>query len=155
MRERPRILVVDDEPDQRVGLPAMLEREGFAVETVADGRQALARVREGGVDLLLTDLRMVDLELRKAIERVVLLAEGPDITADALADRQATAPRLGGSLAGFTVEEVERQLILDTLERTRENRTQAARLLGISIRTLRNKLAIYRSQGLVGGDAEP
>ena len=52
-------------------------------------------------------------------------------------------------LAGLTVDEVERRLIFDTLERTRNNRTQAARLLGISIRTLRNKLATYRGQGLI------
>ena len=81
-------------------------------------------------------------------ERAVPLAEGPEITADDLVDREATGPRLGGSLAGFTVEAVERRLIFDTLERTRNNRTQAARLLGISIRTLRNKLATYRGQGL-------
>ena len=42
---------------------------------------------------------------------------------------------------------MERRLIFDTLERTRNNRTQAAKLLGISIRTLRNKLAEYRSRG--------
>jgi DNA-binding NtrC family response regulator len=45
------------------------------------------------------------------------------------------------------VREVEQRLIVDTLERTRNNRTQAARLLGISIRTLRNKLAEYRQRG--------
>jgi two-component system response regulator FlrC len=38
-------------------------------------------------------------------------------------------------------------LILETLARTANNRTQAARLLGISIRTLRNKLAEYRLRG--------
>jgi DNA-binding NtrC family response regulator len=42
---------------------------------------------------------------------------------------------------------MERRLIFDTLERTRNNRTQAAKLLGISIRTLRNKLAEYRARG--------
>jgi two-component system response regulator FlrC len=88
-------------------------------------------------------------ELQNAIERAVLLARGGEIGPQDLADRDGAVPRLGGSLAGLTVEEVERRLIVDTLERTRNNRTQAARLLGISIRTLRNKLADYRTRGLV------
>jgi two-component system response regulator FlrC len=46
--------------------------------------------------------------------------------------------------SGMTVHEVEKTLILETLRSTRNNRTQAATLLGISVRTLRNKLAEYR-----------
>jgi DNA-binding NtrC family response regulator len=85
-------------------------------------------------------------ELENTIERAALLARGPEIGVDDLADREPAAPRLG-SLAGLTVQEVERRLILETLARTHNNRTQAARLLGISIRTLRNKLAEYRERG--------
>ena len=44
---------------------------------------------------------------------------------------------------GMTISEAERRLIMKTLEHTAQNRTQAARLLGISIRTLRNKLHEY------------
>ena len=55
-----------------------------------------------------------------------------------------------GSLAGLTVREMERRLIFDTLHRTNNNRTRAAHLLGISIRTLRNKLAAYRRRGEFG-----
>jgi DNA-binding NtrC family response regulator len=51
---------------------------------------------------------------------------------------------LGGGLAGLTVREMERRLIAETLAHTNDNRTQAAKILGISIRTLRNKLAGYR-----------
>jgi DNA-binding NtrC family response regulator len=46
--------------------------------------------------------------------------------------------------AGMTVSEMEKELILETLRATGNNRTQAAKLLGISIRTLRNKLHEYR-----------
>lgn len=49
--------------------------------------------------------------------------------------------------AGMTVHEVERALIIETLKATDDNRTQAAKTLGISIRTLRNKLHEYREQG--------
>ena len=52
------------------------------------------------------------------------------------------------------LEEIEKRHILSTLESTSGNRTQAAKLLGISIRTLRNKLALYRKDGeFIAGEA--
>jgi hypothetical protein len=48
------------------------------------------------------------------------------------------------ALVGCTLESVERALILSTLTQCRGNRTDAARVLGISIRTMRNKLRLYR-----------
>ena len=92
-------------------------------------------------------------ELEHALERAALLARGGEIGPDDVADRDAAPARLaigpGFPLAGMTVAEMERRLILDTLTRTNQNRTHAARLLGISIRTLRNKLAEYRQQGVL------
>ncbi|MBV9523368.1 MAG: sigma-54-dependent Fis family transcriptional regulator, partial [Alphaproteobacteria bacterium] len=51
-------------------------------------------------------------------------------------------------LVGRRMEDVERDLILDTLQHCLGNRTHAATILGISIRTLRNKLQLYRQGGL-------
>ena len=51
-------------------------------------------------------------------------------------------------LVGRTIADVERHLILDTLVSCHGNRTHAARILGISIRTLRNKLGEYTSAGI-------
>ena len=50
-------------------------------------------------------------------------------------------------LAPMTIAEVEKQLIFSTLKRTRDNRTHAADILGISVRTLRNKLHQYEKSG--------
>ncbi|WP_442880764.1 helix-turn-helix domain-containing protein [Bosea sp. (in: a-proteobacteria)] len=50
-------------------------------------------------------------------------------------------------LVGLPVAEVERDLILATLRETRGNRTHAAHILGVSIRTLRNKIAAYAAEG--------
>jgi DNA-binding NtrC family response regulator len=52
------------------------------------------------------------------------------------------------NLVGRTVADVERDLILDTLDHCLGNRTHAANILGISIRTLRNKLREYADSGL-------
>ena len=50
-------------------------------------------------------------------------------------------------LVGLTFAEVERDLILATLRETGGNRTHAANMLGISIRTLRNKIGAYSVEG--------
>jgi DNA-binding NtrC family response regulator len=51
-------------------------------------------------------------------------------------------------LIGATVDEVERELVLQTLARCDGNRTRAARVLGLSVRTLRNKIRIYAASGI-------
>ena len=63
-----------------------------------------------------------------------------------------THDELGGAdvatLVGHTVADVERELILETLKACHGNRTHAAAILGISIRTLRNKLHEYAGDGV-------
>ena len=51
-------------------------------------------------------------------------------------------------LIGATVGEVERELVLQTLCRCDGNRTRAARVLGVSVRTLRNKIRQYIADGI-------
>jgi len=74
-------------------------------------------------------------ELENTIHRAVVLATGDEIDTDV-------------PLVGKTVAEVERDLIIDTLDHCLGNRTHAAKILGISIRTLRNKLKLYNEDGL-------
>jgi two-component system response regulator FlrC len=95
-------------------------------------------------------------ELENTMHRAVLLAVGDEIDAaaihltsgDSSAGQSATSSEEGGqALVGRTVAEVERELIIDTLQHCLGNRTHAANILGISIRTLRNKLKQYGSEG--------
>lgn len=51
-------------------------------------------------------------------------------------------------LIGSTVGEIERELVLQTLVRCDGNRTRAARMLGVSVRTLRNKIRQYSADGI-------
>lgn len=104
-------------------------------------------------------------ELENCIHRAVLLAQGVEIGSDAILtpDGDSIARDAGEStarraaeaaeaatraLVGRTVADVERELILDTLDHCLGNRTHAAKILGISIRTLRNKLNEYVSVGI-------
>jgi DNA-binding NtrC family response regulator len=84
-------------------------------------------------------------ELRNVIERATILSSGPFIEAKHLPPTLAEEPppqhQPQVALApGITVEEAERRLILMTLEHTRDNKTRAAEILGISLKTLHNKL---------------
>src|SRR5213082_2689023 len=84
-------------------------------------------------------------ELRNVIERATILSAGPFIEAKHLPPVLAAEPEPQHqpqlALApGTTVEEAERRLILMTLEHTRDNKTRAAEILGISLKTLHNKL---------------
>jgi transcriptional regulator with PAS, ATPase and Fis domain len=65
--------------------------------------------------------------------------------------QEANAVRLG---VGTTVDEAERLLILKTLESTNNNKTRAAEILGISLKTLHNKLKEYGAQGANGHEAD-
>ena len=56
------ILVVDDDEAQRDSLKEDLEQEGFAVEVAAGGRAGVERVKRGGVDLVVSDVKMPDLD---------------------------------------------------------------------------------------------
>lgn len=113
-------------------------------------------------------------ELENTIHRAVLLSSGSSIEPDAIilttelmpegvtvspmttpapapvtiSTPSAPAMPPTGGLVGRTVADVERDLIIDTLSHTLGNRTHAANILGISIRTLRNKLKQYSDEGV-------
>ena len=104
-------------------------------------------------------------ELENTIHRSVLMAQGDEIGAEAILtpdgdrlDLAKTAPAVAHAtfaaeqvtraLVGRTVADVERDLILETLKHCLGNRTHAANILGISIRTLRNKLNEYADGGI-------
>ncbi|MEQ1877265.1 MAG: sigma 54-interacting transcriptional regulator, partial [Bdellovibrionia bacterium] len=87
-------------------------------------------------------------ELENVVERAVLLGEGETISENGIQIENFSQAQGEVTLAaGMTVLEAERHLIFKTLQHTGQNRTQAARLLGISIRTLRNKLHEYGEAG--------
>jgi two-component system, response regulator FlrC len=115
-------------------------------------------------------------ELENTMHRAVLMASGDQIGSEAILapdgarlDQQRSggavahaalaAEQVSRALVGRTVAEVERDLILETLKHCLGNRTHAANVLGISIRTLRNKLNEYAADGLPvpppGGGGEP
>ena len=91
-------------------------------------------------------------ELENTVERAVLISDGREIGPEHLlldsdligSESNGSESVLKSSLVGMTVKEMEQKLIGQTLKHVNDNRTYAAKMLGISIRTLRNKLKEYQ-----------
>ena len=97
-------------------------------------------------------------ELENAVARGVLLAQGNQVhPKDILADPQVEAKAVPDAARikldkPVTLREMEQNMIFQALDETAGNRTHAAKLLGISVRTLRNKLHEYRSVPFPGAN---
>jgi DNA-binding NtrC family response regulator len=104
-------------------------------------------------------------ELENVVQRAVVLLQGDEITSEDLVfgpspkgNEIANDPSVTGvlqpgemrrALANHTICDVERETILGTLDSTRGNKTEAARRLGVTARTLSNKMKLWKQLGLV------
>jgi DNA-binding NtrC family response regulator len=129
----------------------------------ANGRPARKLSKDGLAQVLAHAWPGNVRELENAMHRAVLLANGEEVGAEAIRapdgapvgsqrDGMGAAIEAGQvaarALVGRTVSDVEQDLILETLTHCLGNRTHAAHILGISIRTLRNKLKQYSDEGV-------
>jgi DNA-binding NtrC family response regulator len=155
-------------------IPPLRERPADVIElaeyfvkkyTIANGVPARSLSQESRRTLTLNYWPGNVRELENTMHRAVLMASGNEIGPEAILtpdgirlDQQKSAPavahaafaaeQVSRGLVGRTVAEVERDLILETLKHCLGNRTHAANVLGISIRTLRNKLNEYAADGM-------
>jgi DNA-binding NtrC family response regulator len=137
-----------------IDLPPLRERKddiGLIIQALLEEFNTRDRrnVKEVGADAMRL-LQLYDWpgnvrELRNVIERATILARGELIEAQHLPrfgpPTRPAEPTSGVTIApGMTVDEAERKLILATLEAAGNNKTRAAEMLGISLKTLHNKL---------------
>ena len=110
-------------------------------------------------------------QLRNVVRSALILGEGPVLSLGGAPDLRReleSLPAMQGVAAGvyesrggaessvtLSLEDLERQAVLEALRRTERNQIQAARLLGITDRTLREKLRRYRRDGLLAPAGEP
>jgi two-component system chemotaxis response regulator CheY len=103
-----RLLVVDDSATMLMSLKSSLEIAGFAVDTAADGAQALAKVKAGAKpDLIITDINMPNmngLELIGAVRKILRFVPILALTTESQQPRRDEAKRLGAS--GWLVKPV-------------------------------------------------
>jgi two-component system, NtrC family, response regulator len=89
-------------------------------------------------------------ELENAVERAIVLAKGTELTADdlppSLRGPRPTAHDVGSLIPGATMEQIEREAILRTLELVGGSTTRAAEMLGISVRTVQYRLKEFGTE---------
>lgn len=118
---------------------------------VRGNRLAVTGVSEDAIEILINHEWKGNIrELENTIERTILMTEGDTILPEHLIidGRPGEQRTISVISAGLSVREMERALVMKTLEDVNGNRTRAAKLLGIGIRTLRNKLREYREEGV-------
>ncbi len=121
---RPRVLVVDDEQSSRTLLSGLLAQRGFEVSTAGGGRDALAQLETADVDVLLTDLRMPDLD------GLALLTEARNLHPDLVVilmtgsgDVQSAVRAMQQGAADYLTKPLDMDEITLVLDRALENRS--------------------------------
>ncbi len=124
----------------------------FCQNFCAENRKPLMKIDEAAMrGLMAMDWPGNVRQLQNVIERAVILTQGESLDESflELADEMDGSAQTTGVDPSATLKEMERELILKKLEITGGNRTVAAQELGISVRTLRNKLNLYTELGVV------
>jgi len=113
-----KVLLVDDEPDLRSSIAAMLEHLGFTVETAADGVEALERFKPQTFVLVLMDLTMPRMDGKEAFRRMKELDPGVRvILSSGYNEQEAIQQFIGRGLAGFIQKPYQLKTLVDALDR--------------------------------------
>jgi DNA-binding NtrC family response regulator len=147
-------IIIPPLSERREDIPLLVEH--FLRKYTEEHHRDITRISEEAMNYLyhqdwLGNVR----ELENAVERAVVLCEDKNLQMhhffpEQLPKAQKETPTIHIALNNkiTTIAEMEKQMILRALEEYKSNRTRAAEALGISIRTLRNKLREYRESGL-------
>ena len=132
---------------ERPGDIALLAHHFLGKFTAENGRPVRAISEQAMAWLKTQEWRGNVRELKNSLERAVLVSSQPslDLADFSVSPGLAKAPDSGGmEIPSLCLKDMEQRLISKALEKTQGNRTHAAKILGISIRTLRNKLNEYK-----------
>ena len=128
-----RVLVVDDEENVRMTTAAILEQEGYHVETASDGREALSKLDRGGFDLVLTDLRMDDMDGIELLNEMHTKHPGVvTVVLTGYASIESSIDALRQGVYDYLVKPCAIDDLKRTVRRALEHRDQSARISELS-----------------------
>ncbi|HKK70115.1 MAG TPA: sigma-54 dependent transcriptional regulator [Candidatus Krumholzibacteria bacterium] len=136
--------------ERREDIPMLVQH--FVERACAENERSLMDVTDAAMQKIIEHSWRGNVrELENCLERSVILTENERLDrGDLRLDTEETGPGRAAHLddSQLTLRDMERELILRRLDLTGGNRTRAAEMLGISVRTLRNKINQYRGEGL-------
>ncbi|MEO8900062.1 MAG: sigma-54 dependent transcriptional regulator [Polyangiaceae bacterium] len=143
---KPRILVVDDEASARSGLTKLLEQEGYPVDSAADGLLALEQIAERAPALIVTDLKMPNMDGLQLITRVREQYPGiPIVVATAFGEVSSAVQAMRAGAEDYLTKPIEFDALLLIVERSLERSQLAA-----EAENLRRQLRTRDHDGLEG-----
>ena len=141
-----RVLVVDDEASARSGLEKLLRQSGYVVDTAKDGKEALTLVAENSPEVVLTDLKMPQMD---GMTLLAKLRESdrdlPVIVATAFGDVTSAVAAMRAGASDYLTKPIDIDALLVAIERARERRA-----LRIEAENLRRQLRERDAEGLQG-----
>jgi two-component system, NtrC family, response regulator HydG len=143
------LLIADDDPGLRESLERTLTREGYRVVLASDGRAALERVQAGGVDLIVTDLKMpglTGLELLRAAKAIMPDVDVILLTAFGTVEEAVKAMKDGAY--DFLTKPFRREQLIKLIDKALERRE-----LIEQNRALKKQLEDIRAKGQMIGDS--
>jgi len=131
-----RILVVDDDPTFRMTTAALLEADGYTVDTAPDGQQAVERIKDRPFDLLLVDLRMPGIDGITLVEALRLWGHGvPILMISGFGTVDSAVRALQTGVDDFLLKPVEPEVlsarVAELLERRPQHTDAAPNAAGI------------------------
>jgi two-component system, NtrC family, response regulator HydG len=147
MPDPPTLLVADDDPGLRESLERTLTREGYRVVLASDGRAALERVQAGGIDLIVTDLRMpglTGLDLLRAAKAIMPDVDVILLTAFGTVEEAVKAMKDGAY--DFLTKPFRREQLIKLIDKALERRD-----LIEQNRALKKQLEDLRAKGQMIG----
>lgn len=113
-----RLLVIEDEESMRHALTRVLSRAGYAVDAAPTGREGVARLRAGGYDLVLTDVRLPDMSGLDVVAVVTESAPGtPVVVMTAFGTVETALLAMKRGARDFVTKPFDMEVLLDTLAR--------------------------------------
>src|SRR5678815_2617005 len=150
-RARTQLLVVEDDAAMREFVHESLADEGFRVDVAPSGRAGIERARSGGIDLVITDVKMPDMDGLDMLSEIRALSEAPPhvivVTAFGSIETAKRAIKLGAH--DYITKPFEIEDLLDAVEKALDERT-----LRREVARLRKEVARpYRFENIIGKSA--
>jgi len=144
--DKARILVVDDEASARGGLEKLLKQEGYVVDTAGDGEEALVRFAEGAADVVVTDLKMPNMDGIELLKKLRAQDNAvPVIVCTAFGDVETAVQAMRAGAEDYLTKPIDFDALTLAVERALERRE-----LRVEAENLRRQIRERDGEGLQG-----